>query len=226
MIHQKDSHYILEDDLVQIQVEPETGGKIRSFVSKKTGRNFFYVDKRKSHDGDGFSDGDISGMDECFPSIAPCRYTGGPHKGKELGDHGKLWDKSWNAEINGDCLEMGVELGDLDVSFNRSLNLPRPGCLQMQYRIENRNSEPLPFIYCTHMLLAGGPSTRFEFPEGLGQAFFYSGTNLPGLTDRTWIDWPDPTESWLYGPFSADRATAGQAVHRTVEPWTGGHLTW
>ena len=144
-----------------------------------------------------------------FPGITVVMLEKGM-PGLELGDHGLLWNQCWSADIKGDRLDMQVELDELDVVFNRSLDLHRPGCLRIQYRIVNGNREPLPFIYCMHLLLAGGPSTRFEFPQGQQRAFLYFGMNLGELTERTWIDWPDSSQTWLHGPFSAGRATAAK----------------
>ncbi len=89
----------LENRLLHVAIEPAHGGKIRSFTSKRTGVDYLFADPRtRFTDLGDYSDHDISGFDECFPTVWPCNYPDGSCHGMPLRDHGYLWQGAWQPE--------------------------------------------------------------------------------------------------------------------------------
>ncbi len=89
-MQKSEDRYILESEAVRVSLKPRMGGKIRSFYSKNTDCEYLYQDLRQELKGSGYSDHDISGMDECFPTVLPCEYPDAPWRGVPLDDHGLL----------------------------------------------------------------------------------------------------------------------------------------
>jgi hypothetical protein len=196
--------YPLEDDLVRVVIDPRCGGKIRSFVSKRTGREFFYQDPRTSFSNEGYSLHDVSGLDECFPTVASCTYPSEPWQRLDLGDHGWLWKRPWNVTSTGDALTATVEVDEIPMRFERSCRLVEPGQLQLDYAIENLTDECVEFLYANHVLLYADRSTRIGYPPEMDKAYVTVTYHLPEITDGAWIEWP-PNTSNFSEPLDARR---------------------
>lgn len=198
-------HIILESDAVRAVIDPESGGRIRSFTSQRTGREFLFQDPRAEFTGSGYSDNDISGFCECFPTVARCECLSGSRKGMDMGDHGWLWQGPWSAEIDDHRVTMSKFVAQFDCRFERIFRLESADTLRMDYVISNVGDEPLEFVYSAHPLLVGCEHTVFELPEEMNEAFVYVAINAPGLADKTWVKWPQPDVATLNGPYSGDR---------------------
>ena len=75
MIIQDDDQLILENDILKVSIHPYLGGKIRSFISKSTGTELLYQDSRTEFSNRDYSAHDVSGFDECFPTVGPCELV-------------------------------------------------------------------------------------------------------------------------------------------------------
>lgn len=200
-----DGRILLESDCLRAIIDPIAGGRIRSLVSKITGREFLYQDPRTTFSGLGYSDNDISGYCECFPTIARCEYPGGMRRGLDLGDHGRLWQQEWDVEVQGETATLSKYVPELECRFTRSCVIESPCTLGLRYAIHNHGDVPVDYIYSAHPLLNAGPHTRLEFPKEMTKAFVYVAINAPGLKDRSWIAWPQPGDPFVDGPLSPDR---------------------
>jgi hypothetical protein len=197
--------YLLEDDVLRVDVDPACGGKIRSLVSKRTGREYFHQDPRTSFSGDGYSDHDVTGLDECFPTVSPCNYPREPWQEVALGDHGWLWSRPWNVTVTKGSLTAAVEVSKIPLRFERTCRLVAPGELQLDYAIENRTNERVEFLYANHLLLYADSTTRVGYPTEMQKAFVTVTSHLPEIADRTWVDWPPPRASTISEPLDASR---------------------
>lgn len=197
MIFQDSSHIFMESDAIKIKIDPVTGGKIRSFISKRTQTEFFYTDTRKRFHTASYSNHDISGYDECFPTVAPCAYPDGRRKGLPMGDHGWLWQKPWQMRIKTGQVVMSRNLPELQCYFERTCYFETSKTLRLDYIIQNYSDETFKYIYSAHPLLYAGCYTHIVFPDEMRKVFVYLAINVPGLTDKTWIDWPPPNETTL-----------------------------
>lgn len=184
--------YVLEDAKIRVVVDPACGGKIRSLVSKATGKEYLYQDARTELSNTGYSSHDISGMDECFPTVGPCHYEGGHWNGLSLGDHGWLWDRAWSVESTADSLRMGVELVDGPFTFWRSMRLSGPGELLLEYSIVSRAAEPFEFLYANHLMLSADTTTQIVYPAEMRRAYVSANYYHDRLAVGSWVDWPPP----------------------------------
>jgi galactose mutarotase-like enzyme len=199
----QDETILLESKCLRVLIDPKAGGKIRSFVSKRTGMNFLHVDRRDKHDPDGgYSAHDISGFDECFPTVWPCDYPAGKREGSPMGDHGHLWQRPWVAQIANGCVQMSQTVPQFQSRFQRTCRLDSVQSLRLDYAISNDGDEPLAYLYSAHPLLAAGSDARLILPREITKMFAFFVANVPGLFERTWIDWPPSSGAGLDGPFS------------------------
>ena len=222
IVSEKADRIVLENDALRVVIEPQMAGKIRSFFSKKTQTELLYADTRTQFQGDGYSDRDISGYEECFPTVGPSLCPEGRRKGMDMGDHGLLWKHPWQWEIKDDCVFMSVEMPELDCRFERTLRLDGPQSLRLDYVIRNNGDEPIPAIYSAHPLLFGTTQSEFVFPPDMNRAFADFVDNVPGLETKTWIDWPPPESMGLNPPYDLKR---GSIVKLYTNKLTTGETT-
>lgn len=99
--HYKDQPAItLETGHVRAQFLPALGGKVSALVALD--HNFDVLVHRpqesyriEPYDGV-YVDGECSGFDDMFPTIALCYCEDAPWQGTKLADHGEVWSLPWN----------------------------------------------------------------------------------------------------------------------------------
>jgi hypothetical protein len=197
--------HTLEDSDLRVIIDSEQGGKVRSLTSLRTGREYLYQDPRTSFSGPGYSDHNVSGLDECFPTVVPCKYPRGRWQGLDLGDHGLLWRHPWKFERSDNEFAATIELVDLPIRFERVCRLIGHGRLGLEYAITNRAEEPIEFLYANHLLLFGDSSTRIEYPAAMDRVFVTVVQFVDGIQEQTWIPWPPPNELGITEPFDPHR---------------------
>jgi hypothetical protein len=193
---------------LRLKVDPAAGGKLRSLVSLRTGHEFLYQDTRAAFDGSkGYSFHDISGWDECFPTVAACRGCTSAGDAYDCADHGLLWQDAWEVRETGGALEMACDVATLGCSFARRCAFEADDTLRLDYRIVNRGDRPIPFVYSAHPLLAADATTRVVFAAGMTRAFNYLAADNFGLANGAWFDLPGPNPADLTGPYRPERRT-------------------
>ena len=196
--------YIFESEDVIVTVEPSLGGKISSIKAKKTGFELLFRDTRTTFDGaKGYSMHDISGQDECFPTVNDCVYPEGALKGVPLGDHGLLWDHPWTAELRDDCLIASCELPQLNCRFERSSWMDTATSFYSEYTISNHGPEPLKYLYAGHALMRGTPDTFFDWPDGVKEIYYSYLDKRPGLKLFGTALWPESEAEAVPKPMDA-----------------------
>ena len=205
----QDSHterVTLESPDLRILMDPQEGRKIRSLISKRTGIEYLYQDSRSNFgEGQDYGNHDISGFDECFPTVWACDYPDGKKQGLALRDHGYLWHRPWTARIENDRVVMQCDIPELDCRFERVCWLETSRSFRLDYRITNNDDEPLKYVYSAHPLLAANEDTQLVLPQEMDQAFVFFVANMPGMSPGTWIDWREDTIPSLQSPFTAER---------------------
>jgi galactose mutarotase-like enzyme len=192
---------VLTNDAMRLVVLPELGGKILSLTSRATGRNWLWRNpflplRRPSADVSSYGAYDFGGWDEVFPTVDPCRVLNSTWSARPLTDHGELWCRPWRifetecARDESAKLVMGVEAPDLPCYFERTLTLPAgQSMLTADYRLDNRSTAPMPFIWAAHALLAIEPGDFIRLPSGAQ----VTPTNSVGVEFAPHIDsfiWP------------------------------------
>ncbi|MCC6443970.1 MAG: DUF5107 domain-containing protein [Armatimonadetes bacterium] len=161
---------VLENDRLKVVILPELGAKMTRLVRKATGRDFLchnpYLPRLlKPGYGSAFDAFDVSGFDECFPTIGACRYPEDPWAGAELPDHGELWAVPWQCRREGDRLHFEVEGRALPYRFSMQVSLDGESVV-LDYAVANRSPHPMKVLWSSHPLLAFPPGSRILLPEG------------------------------------------------------------
>lgn len=208
---------VLEEKNLRVVIDPHQGGKIRSFYSRRTGIEYLYQDPRSSFTpGSGYGSHDISGFDECFPTVHPCTYPDGPRQGLDLGDHGLLWQQPWESEICDGQVTMRCTVPRLRCDFKRTCQIDSGAVLTLDYQITNHDQQPLKFIYSAHPLLAAGRDTHFVLSDDVNDVYVYYVANATGIPQNSWITWPPSQEENFLAPYSTNRHSCLKAYSRPL----------
>jgi galactose mutarotase-like enzyme len=198
----------LESEQLVLTADPACGGKLRSLISKISGREFFYQDRRTLLEPEkGYSYHDISGWDECFPSVAACCGNLPDGAAYDYPDHGALWQRQWDARKEDGVLTINCELEEYGCSFTRRCSFVNENTLLLDYRIENRGDRDIPYVYSAHPLLAVDASCRVVMPKEMSRAYNYVSAENLRICDGSWFDLSPDIGSDITGPFSAARHT-------------------
>lgn len=203
-----DRRVTLESKRLCLAVDPACGGKLRSLISKRSGKEFFYQDTRPRFDGSkGYSYHDISGYDECFPTVAVCKGNAPGCAPYDYADHGDLWQGAWQARERDGVLVMNRAIAPLKCSFNRHCSFETDDTLRLDYHLANHGGAPIPFVYSAHPLLTANERTRVVLPKNMVRAFNYAAADNFGLPNGQWFDLPVKNHADIVGPFSLSRHT-------------------
>ena len=147
---------VMQNGDIRAVILPELGGKIGSLVSRKTGREFFlqHPDRpyRRACYADPIGDYDISGFDECLPTVSECPYPEPPFADVVMPDHGEVWWRPWKHEIQGEELILEVEGVRLPYLLRRKTRLSGP-VMELDYEITNTGNQPFKYLWSAHPLL-------------------------------------------------------------------------
>lgn len=180
--------HVLENEVLRVEVVPELGGRITSFRSVRTGREFMLQSLRESP-GDlakkKFSEGHIGGLDECLPSVSACGAIGSE---AEVPDHGDLWRKPWTvmSETGGLLLEVDAVSRPLRLSRLASLN---GDTLTLRYELRNTSRWRVTWLWCAHPLLHAEVGDRILLPRETSQVTVEY-ASYETVHRRTDISWP------------------------------------
>lgn len=156
---------VIESETVRAEVVPALGGKIVSLLYKPTGKQWL-LDAgnralRQPDYGSAFTGWDMSGWDECFPTIDACAFAG-----TELPDHGEVWSLPWRCLLEGNAIACTVDTVRLPLRLTRTLSMPSPDTLRLAYRADNLSGDrETPFLWAAHPQFAVDEPTRVQLPE-------------------------------------------------------------
>jgi hypothetical protein len=181
-IHQEQGFFLysLGNEEIELVVVPELGARIVSLKNLRTGREWLWHPRGElnlfgNRRGDDFSRSPLAGIDECFPTIAPCIWLG-----RSLPDHGELWNAAWHVDVaawkNG-VLATTVRSAISPFQFERTIQL-EINEVRLSYRLSNLNGSAEKFLWALHPLLRLQPGDGLQLPES-------SRANFNGTT---WID--------------------------------------
>jgi hypothetical protein len=191
----------LANDHVRLIALPEIGGKIASILHPPTQhewlwRNPYLSYRRPEYDTSYIRLGDLGGLDECFPTVAPTAYPAPPWAGTAIPDHGELWCQAWETtalDISDQRMVWSAVCHGvrLPYRFERTLILEAdsPG-FELRYRVSNPTAFPMPFVWCIHPLLKLAPGMRLSLPAGIESAQVGSDRQIEALDD--WLTIPPP----------------------------------
>lgn len=220
-------------DLV-LKIFPTLGGKIGSLVDRKTNTEWMWSppDGRglfRNQITDAFADSTLTGADECFPTVAACRW-----ENRQLPGHGELWAVPWDIlRHRADAVELEVRAPISPFWFRRSVTVNGPS-LHFSYRVENLGDRTEAFIWAFHPLFNFEPGDRVEIPAS--SARIDSQINTPFGSRGAAIALPRPApgidldrmDFGAHGPaavkYFTDQIDAGRAA--LVRPGLGRRLVF
>lgn len=162
--------WLLENDNLQAVILPRLGTKLASLINRRTGRELIYqradwsVFPQPAY-GAVFTDYDLSGFDDMFPTIDVCPYPGGSWDGTRLPDHGEVWAVPWACEATGNELRAEVYGWRLPYRLEKRMSL-LDGAIRFDYCATNLVDEDLHVLWAAHPLCTCNESTRIILPPG------------------------------------------------------------
>lgn len=225
---------VLENETLRTVVVPELGAKLVSLFDKRSQQEWL-VDSadrpfRKVTYGAVFTDQDMSGWDEMFPTIVACQYPAPGRKfGARLPDHGEVWALPWKLEdAPADVLKLSVEGVALPYRLTRSLVYRSADTLQMVYLLENLGEEDLPYIWAAHPQFVCGAGAKIIFPTQISAVCNTLDANWGWGEPETHFSWPNAIrpDGQLFmidrtGPASLKQARKFFVLPETHAAWAG-----
>lgn len=162
--------WVLENENLRTVIVPDLGAKLASLVDKRSGLEWLVgpADRpvKKITYGASFTEQDMSGWDEMFPTIVACNYPGpGERSGAPLPDHGEVWALPWTVSQASDGkLTLSVEGYALPYCLTRTAQYTAPDVLQLDYQLVNLGQEKMPYIWAAHPQFACGLEAEVVLP--------------------------------------------------------------
>lgn len=161
----------MESGEVKLIMVPELGGKIVS-LAYTPGAKEWLADSgtralRRVAYGSAFTAADMSGWDECFPTIVACPYPAeGAYQGALLPDHGELWSVPWRTCAEGGRLVCSAAGRALPYTFTRTMRFLDERTLRFDYEAANWGGETLSVLWAAHPQFLCTEHTCIVMPEG------------------------------------------------------------
>ena len=153
---------ILENDLLRVEVDPQHGGRVTSFLAKTPQTELLWYDATRLPVNPALDyDGNFAGgMDELLPCDPP-----------ELGfpDHGELWTLPLQATCTPNQLQLEGLLPICGLQYQRMMIISHNSFI-CKYLLQNTSRRPLNFLWKLHAALAIAEGDQLVAPAGCCQA--------------------------------------------------------
>lgn len=157
----------LGNERLQFEILPDCGGKIRSLVDRRSGKEWMWSNPNLPQQLPVYAWNfekhlDTGGWDEIFPSVVPCDLDGLP-----VPDHGDLVSLPWEVlELGDEVLAMQSTARSIPATLRRDIRLARGApAFVLEYTLANNSAREWPFLIATHPLLDLAPGSRLELPD-------------------------------------------------------------
>ena len=183
---------VVETPTLKLAVLPDVGAKVISLVHQASGHEFLWRHPGRALQrpayGAPYDHYDLSGWDECFPTIGPVVYPADPWQGVAVPDHGELWALPWSWEFTGDRLHMWVNSVRFAYTFHRTFDFTQAGTVAITYQVTNPTPFGLQALWSMHPFLNVTPTSRVLLPEGVRVRIEISQNERIGsfLNERPW----------------------------------------
>ncbi len=177
----------IENKALAVAVAPDYGARVVSLIDRASGREWMTQGGESANTGEDavYLGDEAVGWDECFPTVG--RWDAGATAWRRtLRDHGDLWGRPWRLDAEATDA-VALTYVDQRFTFTRALRLDGAS-LVADYRVQNLTSEPVPYLWALHALLAVEAGDRMELRdvETVESAF----TSLDGVVSRV------PQRAW------------------------------
>jgi hypothetical protein len=186
--------WTLSTPALSVVVIPSPGGKIASFLDRRTGREHLVQRPGAVYRDQPFLgryvDGECSGFDDMFPTIDECRYESEPWSGTVLADHGEAWSLPWDCRADGEALVLSMRGVRLPYRLSKRVSLPSPATLRIDYTLVNESPWPMDFLWAAHVMAAMDEGSRLVVPPSCRTAMtVLSGSGRMGRYGDA-VPWP------------------------------------
>jgi hypothetical protein len=153
----------LTSESSQIEIAPEVGAKIVSFVDLQSGYHFLWRNSklplRREQPGADYDPNFYGGIDELLPNDIPESIAG-----NSFPDHGEVWTAPFDyRQIDAGKVFLKATLPVSGFEVSRTVALQGRDCV-VESEILNRSATPLPFLWKLHVALSVHPGDRIECP--------------------------------------------------------------
>jgi len=160
----------VRNERLRVDVLPDVGGKLISLRDLETSREFFLPPQpdgpqyRRAFYGAPFDAYDVSGFDDCFPTVEACRgKLGAAGTAWQFPDHGEVWSMAWSWRIEKQQIVLAASGVNWPYRIEKRVGLSENG-VRVSYRLENLSTEPLAYLWSAHPLLNVRPGARILLP--------------------------------------------------------------
>ena len=168
----------IESRALKVVTIPQIGGKIVSLFDKRSNHEWLVSPRRPLRPAPGdssFSDYDLSGWDEMFPTITACEFVDAEGTGTSLPDHGELWTQEWaTTAVDDTSVTMRVSGIYQPYILERRMEITDADQLCLSYRLMSQAAHPFPFIWAAHPLFRAFPESRLSFTPVLSEMVLVS----------------------------------------------------
>jgi galactose mutarotase-like enzyme len=151
------------------------GAKLVSLVDKASGREWILPPSDKpfvpAGYGSVFTDQDMSGWDEMFPTIDECAYPlSGAYRDALMPDHGEVWALPWDVLGTGaDAIHLAVRGRALPYRLSRTISFDDARTLRLAYAVKNTGSAPLVGLWAAHPQFQLQANTFIQLPDSVSE---------------------------------------------------------
>ena len=151
---------------------------MKELINLKTGTQFLLENQREDKMyssplyGSDFSKYDVSGFDECFPTVSPCEEDLKEDKKLCFPDHGELWSREWNFSYGDDIITLSIEGMKTKYLFEKKIRLIED-TIKITYTLKNLSSRTFPYIWSAHPLLNISEGDKLLLPENMDVVSLY-----------------------------------------------------
>ncbi|NQX63341.1 hypothetical protein [Paenibacillus qinlingensis] len=179
----------IENEQIRLEIVPSLGGKLVSILYKPSGKEWLMDSGARPLSqpvyGSSFGEWDMSGWDECFPTINACQLEKNIH----LPDHGEIWSIPWTYRVEENEVVCSVESPLHPYRFTRSLSFHSATKVRMNYRVDNTSDQPMPFLWVPHPQFTVTEPTRILLPESMTKMLcVFEGHKLKNGEAYAWDD--------------------------------------
>lgn len=158
----------LENSVLKLIILPDKGANMASLVHKPSGRDWLWHNPKpyRLPEYDSlFHEFDLSGFDDCFPTVGRCHYPDGAWKGIAVPDHGEVWALPWDYKIEGQTARFWVHGVRFPYLMEKDISLAGNEVV-ISYKVINYAPQPLKLLWAAHPLVAVEPGMELQLPAG------------------------------------------------------------
>ena len=159
----------LESNALRVDVAPSIGGRIVSLVTKISGYDFLWRNRKVSlrplAPGAEYDPNFYGGIDELLPNDIPEQLNG-----VNCPDHGELWTSALSWRQDGARLVQEVRLPKCGLTYQRDMSLRSDTpWVDFKYKISNPTLRARDFLWKLHAALAVQPGDTIDCPARKAQ---------------------------------------------------------